>query len=165
MSQFDLGPTQDPVQPPAAQPPAPPTYPPTQYPIGSDAGVGGYVPAAGPISGVSAEDRNLGTIAHLAPLVLMLVSGGVAGFIGSLGVYLYAKDRGPAAREYAAGALNAQIMISIAAAVSWVLIFVLIGFLLLPMVFIFGLVVHILGAIKASKGEPFTPPMTPRFVS
>jgi uncharacterized protein len=91
-----------------------PTYqPPSQQPTGPQ-------PPYGQVAGLSAEDRNLGTIAHVTPLVLMLVSGGLAGFIGSLVVYLYAKDRSPASRQYAAGALNVQIIVSIAAAVSYV---------------------------------------------
>ena len=116
-------------------------------------------------SGLTTEDRNLGTIAHVTPLVLMLVSGGLAGFIGSLVVYLYAKDRGAAARRYAAGALNVQISVAIAAAISWVLIIVLIGFITLPLVMLFGIVVHAVGALNANKGEPFDPPLTIRFVS
>lgn len=113
---------------------------------------------------MTTEDRNLGTIAHATPLVLMLVSGGLAGFIGSLVVYLYAKDRGAAAREYAASALNVQITVCIAAALSYVLMLVLIGFALLPIVLVFGIVVHALGALKANKGEPYNPPLTYRFV-
>lgn len=116
-------------------------------------------------SGLTTEDRNLGTIAHVTPLVLMLVSGGLAGFIGSLVVYLYAKDRGAAARRYAAGALNVQISVAIAAAISWVLMIVLIGFITLPLVMLFGIVVHAVGALKANKGESFDPPMTITFVS
>lgn len=142
MSQFD--------QQPGYQPP--PSYP-TPY------------QSPGQVTGLSAEDRNLGTIAHVTPLVLMLISGGLAGFIGSLVVYLYAKDRGDAARRYAAGALNVQIGVSIAAAISYVLMIVLVGFLTLPIVIVFGIVVHILGAMKANKGEPFNPPLTPTFVS
>jgi uncharacterized protein len=136
-----------------------PTYqPPSQQPTGPQ-------PPYGQVAGLSAEDRNLGTIAHVTPLVLMLVSGGLAGFIGSLVVYLYAKDRSPASRQYAAGALNVQIIVSIAAAVSYVLMLVLIGFITLPIVIIFGLVLHVLGALKANKGESFDPPLTPKFVS
>jgi uncharacterized Tic20 family protein len=119
----------------------------------------------GPVSAMAAEERNLGTIAHVTPLVLMLVSGGLAGFIGSLVVYLYAKDRGAAARQYAAGALNAQIIVCIGAAISYALMLVLIGFVTLPLVILFGIVVHIIGAVKANKGEPFSPPLTPSFVS
>lgn len=111
------------------------------------------------------EQRNLGTIAHVTPLVLMLVSGGLAGFIGSIVVYLYAKDRGPAARAYAASALNVQITVCIAAAISYVLMLVLIGFLTLPIVLLFGIVIHALGALKANNGEAFDPPLTMKFVS
>lgn|SRR5690606_22534623 len=113
---------------------------------------------------VSTDDRNLGTIAHITPLVLMLVSGGLAGFLGSLVVYLYAKDRGPAARQYAAGALNVQIMVCIAAAVSYALMLVLVGFLTLPIVLVAGIIIHIVGAVKANNGQPFNPPFTPTFV-
>jgi len=115
--------------------------------------------------GLDTEQRNLGTIAHVTPLVLMLVSGGLAGFIGSLVVYLYAKDRGPAARAYAAGALNVQITVCIAAAISYALMLVLIGFVTLPVVLLFGLIVHAVGALKANKGERFDPPLTIAFVS
>ena len=155
MSQFDQLPEQQPQQqppPPAYQPPPPPVYP-TAY------------QAPGQVAGLSVEDRNLGTIAHITPLVLMIVSGGLAGFVGSLVVYLYAKDRGATARRYAAGALNVQIGVSIAAAISYLLMLVLIGFITLPIVIVFGIVVHVLGALKANKGEPFDPPLTPRFVS
>lgn len=111
------------------------------------------------------EDRNLGTIAHVTPLVLMLVSGGLAGFIGSIVVYLYAKDRGAFARTSAANALNVQITVCIAAAISYALMLVLIGFVTLPLVLLAGIVIHALGAIKANKGEPFDPPFTMKFVS
>ena len=111
------------------------------------------------LSGLTAEDRNLGTIAHLTPLVLMIVSGGVAGFIGSLVVSLYAKDRGPAARRYAAGALNVQIGVSIAAAISWLLVIVLVGFITLQLVILFGIVVHVArhGSLRrVPRGDPRT---------
>lgn len=123
------------------------------------------IPAGGPGPMVSTDDRNLGTIAHVTPLVLMLVSGGLAGFLGSLVVYLYAKDRSPVARQYAATALNVQIAVCIAAAISYVLMLVLIGFLTLPIVLVAGVVIHILGAVKANKGEIYQPPFTPTFVS
>ena len=138
MSQFDQS------------PPTYPTPPPTDYQ---------------PHPTMSSEDRNLGTIAHITPLVLMLASGGLAGFLGSLVVYLYAKDRGPVARQYAATALNVQIMVAIASAASYVLMFVLVGFLTLPIVLIVGIIAHVLGALKANKGERFEPPLTPKFVS
>lgn len=124
-----------------------------------------YGSADRPVGALTSEDRNLGTIAHITPLILMLVSGGLAGFIGSLVVYLYAKDRGAGARQYAATALNVQITVAVAAAISYVLMLVLIGFVTLPLVLLAGVIAHVVGAIKANNGEVFTPPMTPRFVS
>lgn len=118
-----------------------------------------------PHGALTSDDRNLGAIAHITPLILMLVSGGLAGFIGSLVVYLYAKDRSPGARQYAATALNVQITVAIASAISYVLMLVLIGFVTLPVVLVLGVIAHVVGAIKASNGEVFTPPITPRFVS
>ena len=117
------------------------------------------------IAGLTDEDRNLGTIAHVTPLVLMIASGGLAGFIGSLVVYLYAKDRGAGARQYAATALNLQIIVAIAAAISYPLMLLLVGFVTLPIVIIAGIVAHVIGALKAGKGERFDPPLTPKFVS
>lgn len=131
------------------------TSPPSPTPYG------GSPSALGPTT----EDRNLGTIAHVTPLVLMLASGGLAGFIGALVVYLYAKDRGAGARQYAATALNVQITVAIASAISYVLMLVLIGFVTLPIVLVLGVVAHVVGALKANKGERFDPPLTPRFVS
>ena len=125
----------------------------------------GYGTGDRPVGALTSEDRNLGTIAHITPLILMLVSGGLAGFIGSLVVYLYAKDRGAGARQYAATALNVQITVAIAAAISYLLMLVLIGFATLPIVLVLGVIAHVIGAIKASNGEIFTPPLTPRFVS
>lgn len=137
---------------------SPPTYPTTPTTPGYQP-----YPTAGP--GISTEDRNLGTIAHVTPLVLMLASGGLAGFLGSLVVYLYAKDRGPAARQYAATALNVQITVAIASAVSYVLMVVLVGFVTLPIVLVVGIIAHVVGALKANKGEIFEPPLTPTFVN
>lgn len=124
-----------------------------------------YGADAQPVGALTSEDRNLGAIAHITPLILMLVSGGLAGFIGSLVVYLYAKDRSAGARQYAATALNVQITVAIASAISYALMLVLIGFVTLPLVLLAGVIAHVVGAIKASNGEVFTPPLTPRFVS
>ncbi|MDO5504547.1 MAG: DUF4870 domain-containing protein [Actinomycetia bacterium] len=130
------------------------TYqPPTSYQApGSPAPHGGRL---------TSDERNLGTIAHVTPLVLMVLSTGLAGFLGSLIVYFYAKDKGPAARRYAAGALNVQIVISLLSAAAWIFTFGL----LVPVVVIVGMVIHVIGAMRAHNGEVFNPPMTPRFVS
>lgn len=140
--------TPPPHEPPAQQTPPPQTPPP------------GYAPT--PMS--PTEERNLGMIAHLVPAVLLPLSAGTLGFVGSLIIYLIYKDRGPFVRAHAANSLNVQIITAIALLLSSVLMIVLVGFLLYPLVIVVATVIHVLGAVKANNGEWWTPPLTPQLV-
>lgn len=111
------------------------------------------------------EERNLGMLAHLVPAVLLPLSAGTLGFVGSLVIYLIYKDRGPFVRQHAANSLNVQIITGILLILSSVLMFVLVGFLTYPLVIIVATVIHVIGAVKANNGEWWTPPLTPRLVS
>ncbi len=48
--------------------------------------------------------------------------------------------------------------------VGFVLVFMLVGFLLLPLIGLMWLVFTIIAAIRASNGEPYRYPLTIRFV-
>ncbi|MDJ1114317.1 DUF4870 domain-containing protein [Microbacterium dauci] len=104
-----------------------------------------------------ADERLWATLTH--------VSGIVLSWLGPLVAYLVLRDRGPFIRAHAAGALNFQLTVLIAIAVSVPLMFVGIGFLTAPAVGIFALVVEIIAAMKANRGEWYTPPLSIRFVS
>ena len=119
-----------------------------------------YTPA--PMS--PTEERNLGMIAHLVPAVLLPLSAGTLGFVGSLVIYLCYKDRGPFVRAHAANSLNVQIITAILLLASSVLMLLLVGFILYPLVIVVATVIHVLGAVKANNGEWWTPPMTPQLV-
>ena len=122
-------------------------------------------PYAAPHGSVSpAEERTMGTLAHAIPLVAMVVSAGLLGFVASLIVYLVYKDRGPFVRENAANSLNIQITMGIVLLVSIPLMLVLVGFLTWGIAFVVAFVLHLIGAIKANRGEWWRPPMTLRFV-
>ena len=110
------------------------------------------------------EERNLGMIAHLVPAVLLPLSAGTLGFVGSLVIYLVYKDRGPFVRAHAANSLNVQIITAILLLASSVLMLLLVGFILYPLVIVVATVIHVLGAVKANNGEWWTPPMTPQLV-
>ena len=140
--------SEHPQTPPPHEPPAQQTPPP------------GYAPT--PMS--PTEERNLGMIAHLVPAVLLPLSAGTLGFLGSLVIYLMYKDRGPFVRQHAANSLNVQIITAIALLLSSVLMIVLVGFLLYPLVIVVATVIHVLGAVKANNGEWWTPPLTPQLV-
>ena len=57
-----------------------------------------------------------------------------------------------------------QIIAGIIMLVSLPLMLVLIGFLTFAAAWLFAVVVHIVGAVKANNGEWYNPPLTPLFV-
>jgi uncharacterized Tic20 family protein len=110
------------------------------------------------------EERTMGTLAHAIPLVAMVVSAGFLGFVASLVLYVLYKDRGPFARENAANSLNIQITTGIVLLVSLPLMLVLVGFLTWGLALVFAFVLHLIGALKANRGEWWRPPFTLRLV-
>jgi uncharacterized Tic20 family protein len=132
--------------------PPPPGYgygapPPPGY------GYGGY----GPAPQLSPQDERLwAMLAHLGGLVL--------GFLASLIVLLVQGEKSAFVRRQAVEALNFQITLLIASIVSFVLLFVLIGFILLPVVLIGGLVLMIVAGVKANAGEDYRYPVNLRLV-
>ncbi len=125
-------------------------------------------PMYGPPTGAAlspADERLWGMLAHLLTLIVAVLSSGFLGFVAALVIYLVYKDRSAYVRRHAANALNVQIAVLIGAVISFVLMFVLIGFLTIAAVGIWALVIHIMGAVKANNGELWDPPLTPRLVS
>lgn len=103
------------------------------------------------------DDRNLAMLAHLL--------GIFTGFIGPLIVWLVKKDEPGFVAEQAREALNFQITIAIALFASFILKVILIGFLLVPIVFIINFILSIVAAVSASKGKPYHYPFTLRLVT
>lgn len=110
------------------------------------------------------EERTVGVIVHAVPAAALVLSAGTLGFVASLVIYLVYKDRGEYARRQAANSLNVQIMTGILLVVSVVLFLVLIGFVTYAVVIVWATVLHVIGAVRASNGVWWNPPLTPRFV-
>jgi uncharacterized Tic20 family protein len=102
------------------------------------------------------EQRLWATLGHLSGLVFQIV--------GVLVLYLVTKDRGPYIRSQAAEALNFWITVYLAGLVSFALIFVLVGFLLLAALGVAAIVLPIIAAIAANRGEDYRYPATLRLV-
>ncbi len=138
------------------QPPPQPQYnaPPPPPPMG------GQVPAYGQpaLAPVSPSDARMWSM-------LTHIGGIFFGFVPSLVVYLIYKDRDPFIRRHATQALNFQIIMAIGYVVSYILMFVVIGFVLLPAVGIAVLVFSIIAAMAANKGEEYTYPLIPQMVT
>lgn len=105
----------------------------------------------------STDDRNLAMLAHLL--------GIVSGFVGALIIWLIKKDQSGYVDEQGKEALNFQITMLLAYVVSWILMFVLIGMLLMPLLLIANLVFCILAAVAASKGEHYKYPFAIRLLN
>lgn len=148
-----------PVPPPAAPPQAIGSQPPPQYQQGYPAaGVG----PSNPMS--PQEEKTWGMAAHGIALAATVFSGGFLSFVAALVMYLVVKDRGPFVRAHTANALNVQIIVGIVFLVSLPLMLVLIGFFTFAAAWVFAVIVHIIGIVKANNGEWWDPPMTPKFV-
>jgi uncharacterized Tic20 family protein len=120
--------------------------------------------AAGPPTVSPSEERTMGMLAHAIPLVAMVVSAGTLGFVASLILYLIYKDKGPFVRENAANSLNVQITTGIVLLLSLPLMLLLVGFVTFAAAIVVAFVLHLIGALKANRGEWWRPPMTLRLV-
>ncbi|GGB69440.1 hypothetical protein N798_16030 [Knoellia flava TL1] len=151
-----------------SQPPPQPAYPQGGYPQGgypqTRATHPGQATAYGQQVLDPAQQRQWGMFAHLVPLVAMVLSAGLLGFVGSLVIYVLYKDRGDFVRQHAANSLNIQILTGIVLLVSLPLMLVLVGFLTYFAALAVAFVLHIIGALRANEGQLWTPPMTPSFV-
>jgi len=104
----------------------------------------------------STDDRNIAMLAHLL--------GIVSGFVGALIIWLIKKDQSAYVDDQAKEALNFQITMLIAFVGAWILMFVLIGMLLMPMLLVANLVFCILAAVAASNGKSYRYPVAIRLL-
>ena len=134
----------------------PPAYPPPGTAV------------AGPNPMSPTEERTWGMLSHAIAAGAMVLSAGFLSFVAALVIYLVNKDRGPFVRAHSANSLNVQIAAGIGFIIGWLLTITLIGAIIgipiLIAVFVWAVIVHIIGAVKANNGEWWTPPMTPQFV-
>ena len=115
-----------------------------------------------PSEGLTPDDKTFGMLCHLSGLIATAVIG--LGFLGPLVVWLWKKDQSSFIDAHGKEALNFQITVLIAAAISFLLVFVIIGFFLLIVVGIGSLVLGILACVAASQGRPYRHPVCIRFI-
>jgi len=109
------------------------------------------------------QSRQWGMFCHLASLA-GFVGIPFGHIIGPLVVWLMKKDEMPFVNDQGKEALNFQISMSIYMAVSFVLVFVLIGFFGLIALAILDLVLTIMAAVQANEGKAYRYPLTIRFI-
>ena len=126
-------------EPPAFPNQTPPPLPPPVY----------YRPM---VMGVTEEDRSLAMLCHLLAIF--------TGFLGPLVLWLVKKDSSPYLDHHGREALNFQVTVFIVSltltAVTVVLMFLLVGILLLPFLFVLPVLViiaEVMAAVAAQRGE------------
>jgi uncharacterized Tic20 family protein len=107
--------------------------------------------------------RNWAMWAHLSAFSGHFIPFGHV--LGPLVIWCIKKDEIPFVNDQGKEALNFQITMTIAFIVAGISIFVLVGFVLLPAVWIFDIVVTIIAAVKANEGVPYRYPLTLRFIN
>lgn len=110
------------------------------------------------MSDVPQDQKTMGMLAHLL--------GIFTGFIASLVIWLINKDKPDAAFviDQAKEALNFQITMAIGWVAASVLTFVLIGFLLYPVLLLVNLIFCIMGGLKANEGVEYRYPFALRLI-
>lgn len=111
-----------------------------------------------PVAGGNSEDKNLALITHLSGFILW--------FILPLIFWLMNKDNPAKAylTEEAKEALNFQITMTIGYVVCWILMFVVIGALLLPVLWLLNLVFCIIAAMAVSSKGTYRYPFALRLI-
>jgi uncharacterized Tic20 family protein len=160
---YDTAPASAPPPPPDAAMLNPNPTPPAE-PIPYGTGTGGPTGYPGPYIGPApdANAKQKGMLCHILSLAGIIVPFG--NLIGPLIIWQVKKAEHPFIDDQGKESVNFQILISIALIVSALLICVVVGFFLLPIVGLAGLILGILGGVKANNGEAYRYPFNIRFI-
>ena len=110
----------------------------------------------------SKDERTWAMLCHISTLSGMIIPLGH--IIAPLIIWLIKKEEFPLVEDQGREVLNFQISMTIYIITSGILCLILIGFLFLFILVIFGLIVVIIGAINANDGKPYRYPMAIRFI-
>jgi len=105
---------------------------------------------------ISREERSWGMLCHLLGLAGYVIPFG--NIVAPLIWWMMKKDLSSFVNDQGKEALNFQISLTIYIISAGILMIVLVGFLLLPVVLIAGLILTIIAAIKANDGIPYRYP-------
>ena len=109
-----------------------------------------------PQTGVSKDAKTFAMLCHLL--------GIFTSFVGPLIVWLIKKDEDKFIDDQGKEALNWQITFIIGWIIGGLSMFICIGFILLPALWVCDIIFCIMGAVKANKGEAYRYPVAIRLV-
>lgn len=102
------------------------------------------------------DDRALAVLAHLSPLIALVLSAGFLSFLGPLLVWLIWRERSDMVRNAAASAFNFNLTVWLASIIAWICLFTVVliplAIVLWALAGIAQVVLSILGAVRANNG-------------
>ena len=101
------------------------------------------------------DARNMAMLCHVL---------GVFGFIGPLIIWLNEREKHRFVDEHGRAAMNYQISMMIYFTAAYLSLFIFIGWILAPLLTIVHIVLIILGAVKAQRGESWRYPISLTFL-
>ncbi len=108
------------------------------------------------------EQRQMGMFLHLSQLANVILFP--IGIIVPIVLWQTQKEKMPALDAHGKMVTNWMISVTIYAIVSFILMFVLIGFLTIIAVGVMGILFPIIGGVKANNGELWEYPATIKFI-
>lgn len=108
------------------------------------------------------DERTWGMLCHLTAFSGFIIPFG--SILGPLIIWLIKKDEMPFVDDQGKESLNFQITMLFAFIISFVLMFILIGFVLMGVVAIFDIVMLIIASIKANEGVAYRYPYAIRLI-
>lgn len=131
----------------------PPSPPPGPAPASAPPGTAGTI---------AERDRPLATMTHLSALVGYLIP--LANLIIPLVIWLVKRGDSPDIDAVGREVVNFNLSMLLYACFGFLLTFVLVGFLVLFGLWLFGIVVTIIAALRANDGWRYRYPLTIRFL-
>ena len=109
------------------------------------------------------DEKMWGMLCHLSALAGFVIPFG--NIIAPLVIWILKKEEFPLVDDQGKEALNFQISLTIYFIAGAILLIVGIGFVILPIVAVFGLIMIIIASIKANDGEKYRYPITIRLIN
>jgi len=120
-------------------------------------------PGAPGVVETNPEARLWAMFCHLAALCGIILPF-IGNIVGPIIVWAIRKDRHPFVDDQGKEAINFQITVTIAILISAVLMLALIGFILVPIIFITSLILLIIAGVQANTGVRYRYPINIRFI-
>lgn len=135
------------------------TTPPQPPPVGPPPG--GGTPPAGYANN---DEKTWALVAHFGGAAGMFVLGGVGGWIAPLIALMSRGNQSATVRQHAVNALNFQLTWSIVGVIGYVTLCIVIGFVIIPVAALVGIIFGIVAGVKANDGVVYEYPVSVKMI-